>query len=408
MSGIKELYKKYIQIPQDFQEQISAGNRRVLKILFIISLFFGIIFLPIALEINTISNIGTNPIVFVYYGFLIAIGIIGLFLLRTKIPTSFLVGVVLVSAEVIITINFISTPIANSILVFIGFVFALVMVLNINPILFMVELTIYFLFLFIVIKTGILDIQFPDSHSFVQNIVLVLIVIVFLVFWKRRHIIGDFNRDTMLASKREQTEALLRNILPGAVIEQLKVQGKSTPQKYENISVLVSDIVDFTKTASVLQPYVIINELNDIFTEFDKITEHHHCFRIKTVGDAYMAVCGLPEIDENHAENLILCAKEFIKALEKRNEKSKIKWNIRTGIASGSVIAGIIGKEKYLYDILGDTVDNAVRMQNSCTPMHIKISYKTYELLFDKENLGDIIEMDGLRRTGTADTGGTK
>ena len=119
MVNIKGLYKKYVQIPQEFREQVSAKNRRVLKILFIISFFFGVIFLPIALEINNIGNIGNKPIVFIYYGFLITVGIAGFLLLRTKISTSFLVGAVIVSAEFIITVNFISTPIANSILVFI-------------------------------------------------------------------------------------------------------------------------------------------------------------------------------------------------------------------------------------------------------------------------------------------------
>ena len=395
MVNIKGLYKKYVQIPQEFREQVSAKNRRVLKILFIISFLFGVIFLPIALEINNIGNIGNKPIVFIYYGFLITVGIAGFLLLRTKISTSFLVGAVIVSAEFIITVNFISTPIANSILVFIGFVFALVMVLDINPIYFSTELLAYFVFLYILGKAEILNALLPESRTFVQNIFLVFVVIVFLVFWKRHHIIDDFKKDAILKSQKDKTDGLLRNILPDAVIEQLKVQGKSLPQNFENMTVLVSDIVDFTKTASSLQPYLLINELNEIFTAFDKITESHRCFRIKTMGDAYMAVCGLPEENSDHAENLILCAKEFISYLEKRNETSELKWNIRIGLASGSAIGGIIGKNKYLYDILGDTAEYAIQMQDSCKPLHIKISATTYELVKDKETFGGIIEVDG-------------
>ena len=395
MFSIKTLYKNHIQIPQEFQEQVSSRNRRVLKIIFIISIFFGIIMFPLALEINKISNVRTSPIVIVYYCFLIFIGIAGLVLLRTKIPTSFLVFTVLISSEVIITINFLKTPIANSLLVFIGFVFALVMVLDINPVMFMVEITTYFFALYTLAKSGVLTMQVPSSHTFVGNVFLVLIVIMFLVFWKRRHIIGDFKRDAILESQKEKTDALLWNILPEKVIEQLKTEGKSAPQKFKNMTVLVSDIVDFTKTSSSLQPYFLINELNDIFTEFDKITELHHCFRNKTMGDAYMAVCGLPEENPDHAENLVLCAKEFISYLKKRNETAELKWNIRIGIASGSAIAGIIGKKKYVYDIMGETVEHAIKMQDTCSPMHIKLSAKTYELVKDKETSGGIIEVDG-------------
>ena len=217
---------------------------------------------------------------------------------------------------------------------------------------------------------------------------------ILLVFWKRRHLINEYIRNAQLETLKEKTEELLHNLLPDSVIEQLKKDGKSPPKKYDNMTVLLSDIVNFTKISTSVSPYFLINELNDIFTQFDKITESHNCIRIKTIGDAYMAVCGLPEKNASHAENLILCARDFIEWLNERNKSAQIKWNIRVGLASGSSIAGIIGKRKYLYDILGDTVDYAVKLQNTCTPMHIRLSPTTYDLVKDKMAIPEIVEVD--------------
>ena len=120
--------------------------------------------------------------------------------------------------------------------------------------------------------------------------------------------------------------------------------------------------------------------------------------RIKTVGDAYLAVCGLPEKNEKHAEQLILCAREYLDFLNKRNEKFQIKWKIRIGIDSGNAIAGIIGLKKYVYDIFGSTVDSAVKIELSCQPMRIAVSENTYGLIKDvltsreKEEI-DLIEL---------------
>ena len=178
----------------------------------------------------------------------------------------------------------------------------------------------------------------------------------------------------------------MQNILPDSVIDELKTQGKSPAKNYDNMSVLVSDIVDFTKTTTRLSPYFLINELNDIVSEFDKITEKYNCIRIKTIGDAYMAVCGLPEENENHAQNLLLCAQDFIAYLQERNKTAETKWNIRIGIASGSVIAGIVGIKKYIYDIFGDTVNTAFRMKTLSKENELKISPDTYKLVEGKFN----------------------
>ena len=175
------------------------------------------------------------------------------------------------------------------------------------------------------------------------------------------------------------------------------MDGKSPAKKYENMTVLVSDIVDFTKTTTTLSPYFLINELNDIVTAFDMITQKHGCIRIKTIGDAYMAVCGLPEENPEHAQNIIHCAQDFLTYLNERNTHYDTKWNIRIGIASGSVIGGIIGEKKYLYDILGEPVDYAVELQNASKAMEVRISAETYSLIKDKMELPEYFEIAGKR-----------
>ena len=382
MRFLKEFYKKNIQIPPQFREEVSQNDRRFLKILFIISLVFGASMLAVFMAFKGADS-STALIVF-YYSFLTVVGIIGLVVIRYKIPTSVLACLVLVCSQVVITINFARTPIGNTILVFNGFAFALILFMNMNPIMFALELLSYLLAMGICVWNGVIKINLPDSKSFTGNIFFFLIIMFFLVFWKRKNVIDTFERDIDLESQRKKAEELLRNILPDPVIEELKAKGYSSPANYENVTVLVSDFVDFTKTSSFLQPYFLINELNEIFTAFDKITEAHNCIRIKTIGDAYMAVCGLPEINEDHAEKLLLCAKEFIAYLEERNKSSQIKWKIRVGLASGSAVAGIIGKKKYLYDVLGETVESAVTMQTESSPMHIKLSSTTVDCLNKK------------------------
>ena len=393
MKSFRQLYDKYVLIPKQFYESSSLKNRNTVKIIFIISIIFGSLVLPIAFIENHFFNIQIRPHAYTYYSFFLIVGVLGLLLRKTKIPTSALILLVLVLSQYVITVNFVNAPFSSSVIIFIGFQFAFIMALNMNPVMFTADLLIYTIFISVLEKNGILKLNLPVSSSFLINSSLFILVIFFLAFWKRKYQIDEYIRDEKLSEETKKSDELLHNILPDSVIEQLKTEGKVPPKNYENITVLVSDIVDFTKTATDLPPYVLLIELNEIFTEFDRICETHNCIRIKTIGDAYMAVCGLPEKNNQHAENLMLCAKEFIKTLENRNNINPIKWSIRIGLASGSAIAGIIGKKKYLYDILGETVDYAIRLQNECTPMHIRLSEKTYELLKDKEELNNTVEI---------------
>lgn len=187
----------------------------------------------------------------------------------------------------------------------------------------------------------------------------------------------------IIARERDKNEKLLLNTLPIKVVNDLKTRGVSEPEKFNEVTVFFSDIVGFTKMSSTLDPKKLINELNEIYTRFDEIVTENHCERIKTIGDAYMAVCGMPNPDDHHAENILRTAVGIIRYLNERNENSALKWKVRIGIHSGTVVGGIVGVKKYIYDVFGDTINTASRMETSSEPMRINISNSTYELIKD-------------------------
>lgn len=184
--------------------------------------------------------------------------------------------------------------------------------------------------------------------------------------------------------EREKSDALLRNVLPEAVAAELKERGESEPQNFKDVTILFSDIVNFTSSSENLPPGTIISELNDIFTAFDSIMENHGCERIKTIGDAYMSVCGVPTHIDDHGKRIARASKDMIKFIEERNAASDHKWEVRIGIHTGDVVGGIVGSKKYIYDIFGDSVNTASRMETYSESMKINISQATYDIIKDE------------------------
>jgi len=180
-----------------------------------------------------------------------------------------------------------------------------------------------------------------------------------------------------------KNEELLENILPKKIIDELRDTGHTNPEHYSNVSILFTDIIGFTEISKVIPPDILISELNDIFTNFDKIIDKYNCVRIKTIGDAYMAVCGLPNSDQNSTKNIVMAAIECRKYLEERNKTAEYKWKIRLGIHTGEVVAGIVGIKKYIYDVFGDAVNVASRMESNSEEMKIGISDDVYKLIKD-------------------------
>ena len=191
-------------------------------------------------------------------------------------------------------------------------------------------------------------------------------------------------RTKELAAEKEKTEELLLNTLPLKVVNELKENGKSEPESFEDVTVYFSDIVGFTSISSKLEPKVLIRELNEIFTAFDDLMEKHSCERIKTIGDAYLAVSGMPERNEKHAYNIVRASFEISHFLDKRNKKSGIHCTVRICIHSGKVVGGIVGVKNYIYDVFGDTINTTSRMESNSKPMQINVSETTYNLLKDQ------------------------
>ena len=186
-------------------------------------------------------------------------------------------------------------------------------------------------------------------------------------------------RTAELASEKEKSDALLKNILPPPVAEELKNTGKATPMVYEHAAILFADIVGFTPWASGLEPDEIIRELNELFTGFDEIMEKHGCERIKTLGDGYLAVSGISGGGSECISALVRAGVEMLEYLDRRNldrrnlGRSDIH-EVRIGIDTGSVVGGVVGVKKYIFDVFGDSVNMAFRLEALSVPMGLTVS----------------------------------
>ena len=181
--------------------------------------------------------------------------------------------------------------------------------------------------------------------------------------------------------EKSKSDALLENILPSYVISDLKEKGVSEPRHFENISIMFTDFVGFTKIAGDLSASALISDLNKIFTKFDEIVAAHDSERIKTIGDAYMCVSGLSVSEANPAANLVNVGLEMLSFLEQHNLRFGTSWQMRIGIASGDCVGGVVGEKKYLFDLFGDTVNMASRMESHSEPNRINIDQATFSSL---------------------------
>lgn len=192
--------------------------------------------------------------------------------------------------------------------------------------------------------------------------------------------------ELIILDEKKKSEELLLNILPKQVADELKSKGKATTKKYEHVTILFTDFKDFTLMTPSISPIKLVEELTEIFSYFDDIMVTFQIEKIGTIGDAYFAACGVPEKNKNHASQCIEAAKQMFRYLEERNKKKEIQWKMRAGIHSGPVVAGVVGKKKYAYDLFGDTVNTASRMETNGEVGKINISETTYELIKGKYN----------------------
>ncbi|MFN4023471.1 MAG: adenylate/guanylate cyclase domain-containing protein [Hyphomonas sp.] len=171
--------------------------------------------------------------------------------------------------------------------------------------------------------------------------------------------------------EKEQVEKLLLNLMPRSVYEEYKTFGVVTPRLYDPVGVLCLDFVDFTRLVAGHDPSVIVSELNDIYTAFDRIGEQFGCERIKTVGDMYITVAGMPDPADDYARSVGNAAVRFVRYLEQRNASHPIQWQCRIGLASGPVIGSVVGVQKYIYDVFGPAVKQASLLRDVAPPMKV-------------------------------------
>lgn len=188
-------------------------------------------------------------------------------------------------------------------------------------------------------------------------------------------------RTASLRVEKEKSDGLLRNILPAEIAEELKEKGHSEARLYNDVTVLFTDFVDFTQKAEMLSPAALVAEIDACFKAFDTITEKYGLEKIKTVGDAYIAASGLPIENPSHAQDVVRAALEIRDFIQSRKQSNPQSFSIRLGVHSGPVVAGIVGVKKFAYDIWGDTVNTAARMEQHGQAGKINISTTTYSLV---------------------------
>lgn len=188
-------------------------------------------------------------------------------------------------------------------------------------------------------------------------------------------------RTLELQLEQARTKELLHNILPAELAEELSTTGRARPARHESVSILFTDFSGFTNVVATVPPDRMVAELNEIFAAFDDIADECGVEKIKTIGDAYMAVAGLPKSCADHAQRCVRMSLRMLDYLKWRNQSAAFKWSLRVGVHSGPVVAGVVGKRKYAFDIWGDTVNVAARMESSGGIGKVNVSAYTYDLI---------------------------
>jgi adenylate cyclase len=215
-----------------------------------------------------------------------------------------------------------------------------------------------------------------------------IVFILLAVFAKQR-------RDALAALREEQekAESLLLNILPRSIADRLKDEAQPIADHFDSASILFADVADFTPWSDRLPPAEVVGYLDHLFSHFDELAERHGLEKIKTIGDCYMVAAGVPTPRSDHARALAFMALDMLDAMRPHDEFGHLGLELRVGINSGPVVAGVIGRKRFLYDLWGDAVNTASRMESHGTPGRIQITRSTYDLLageFECEPRGTI------------------
>jgi len=253
----------------------------------------------------------------------------------------------------------------------------------------------FLLFIIVVISAFFLENKiFPVETSLPEWLTTILFAmnicgVTFLAFFVLRYFVSQNqlakeqlkHEQALLAAEREKSEKLLLNILPLAIAKRLKEGETVIADEHPDAAVLFADIVGFTNTTQNISAPILIENLNKIFTHFDKLVEKHELEKIKTIGDSYMVVSGIMDQSKDHMNKIADLALTMVADIHKFSLDGKTNCDVRIGIHSGPVIAGVIGTKKFSYDVWGDAVNTASRMESFSEPGKIQISEKFYEYI---------------------------
>lgn len=226
-------------------------------------------------------------------------------------------------------------------------------------------------------------IGFPSFSLLKSSFLLAITSLIgmFASYNNEAHARKDFNQSIQIQSEHQRAENLLLNILPKPIADRLKLSSERIAESYLEATILFADIVNFTQLSEQLDPSELVELLNNIFSEFDQSVDQLNLEKIKTIGDAYMAVGGIPNPRSDHALAVAELALDMQRIIQRYRQHGYPHLDIRIGINSGPVIAGVIGLKKFIYDLWGDTVNIASRMESQGQAGSIQISEATYNYL---------------------------
>lgn len=257
--------------------------------------------------------------------------------------------------------------------------------------LFVLNLLVFFLvkYLFTVVEP-FLSMPFGENLYYSNHFFVFVSLFLVVYYFKSENTRQETQlekRSEVIAAEKAKSDNLLLNILPKETAEELKETGRARAKSYDSVSVFFSDIRGFTSLAEHLPPAELVAEIDYYFSSFDRIIARHNIEKIKTIGDAYMCAAGIPEPNATHAIDLVAAALEIQQLVQahkaERMQEGRIYFEVRIGIHTGPVVAGIVGERKFAYDIWGDTVNIAARMESGGEVSKVNISGATYALIKD-------------------------
>lgn len=248
----------------------------------------------------------------------------------------------------------------------------------------------FVLYLLLVAVSGFLQAYVRTTNNLSSTLVIAFfvlnvgtvsaIVFAFLVFFINQKDLAY----KLLGAEREKSDNLLLNILPKEIAEILKNRGGTIANHYDNVSILFADLVNFTPLSAEVSPNEMVGLLNEIFSHFDSLVDLYGVEKIETVGDEYMAACGVPRPHPQHAQAIARLALDMSSYMASLTPRYGRRLEVRIGIHSGPIVAGVIGRKKFAFELFGDTVNTANRMQSHGVPSRIQVTRATFELLKDE------------------------